>query len=99
MAGCPSAPTRSKVKSSDRTHFLGQSDSREKKNWCRESRALTSTQHLRRQDLGPMLGFLEYFRRKKIGVFDSKQSKIMQNFTHLVFEKNAIFSPKIAENT
>jgi hypothetical protein len=32
-----------------------------------------------------MLWFLKYFRQKiqqKIGVFDSKQSKIMQNFDH-----------------
>jgi hypothetical protein len=34
----------------------------------------------------------------KIGVFDSKQ-KIMQKFYHnIVFEKNAIFSPKNGKN-
>jgi hypothetical protein len=46
----------------------------------------------------------KYFRQKigeKIGVFDSKQSSILQNFDHnIVFfgGKNAIFSPKIVEN-
>jgi hypothetical protein len=42
-----------------------------------------------------MFRFLKYFRWKneqKIGVFDSKQSWIMQNFDHNIgFEKNANF--------
>jgi hypothetical protein len=42
--------------------------------------------------------YLKIFAEKfveKIGVFDSKQSKIMQNFDHNIFEKNANF---FAEN-
>jgi hypothetical protein len=53
-----------------------------------------------------MLWFLKYFRRKiqqKIDVFDSKQSKIMQNFDHNIgfwekrqfFAENCRKSPKI----
>jgi hypothetical protein len=49
-------------------------------------------------NLGPMLWFFKYFRRKilqKIGVFDSKQSKFLKKLIiTLVFKKNANFFAK-----
>jgi hypothetical protein len=53
-------------------------------------------------DQGPMLRFLKYFRRKKM----EKMALLTQNkaklykilIVTLVFEKNAIFSPKIGKN-